>query len=202
MRWGFHHSWAPRSQDEKSRQGQGAGPRRGRSERRVAAADAPPVSQGSGDGGPVAIGAASQAGCGPADSAAQDPRRHRHDDRVPLLRGRLRPGRLHAGRQVVNIEGDPAPSRQRGHALQQGRGGHPGGEQPAAPAEGALPRARRHRVGREDLGLGPPAHRRARQGDARQDVPDLRGRADRRTARRPSPASAARRSTTRRPISS
>ena len=57
--------------------------------------------------GTVAIGALSQAGCGPAIPPPKTRRRHPYDDRVPFLRSGLRAGRLHPWRPVVNIEGDP-----------------------------------------------------------------------------------------------
>ena len=54
------------------------------------------------------------------------PRRHRHRERLPLLRRRLRPAHLHQGRAAHRHRGQPRQPDQRGHALPQG------GQQPSS----------------------------------------------------------------------
>ena len=110
--------------------------------------------------GTVAIGALSQSGCGPA---------------IPPLKTRgatatttvcpfcgVGCGQVVSTRSgnVINIEGDPGHPISEGTLCSKGAAAHSGGEQPAALAEGALPRAARRGVGGENLGLGPGADRR------------------------------------------
>ena len=56
-------------------------------------------------------------------SAAKNPRRHRDDNSLPLLRRRLRPGRLDARGNVIHIEGDPGHPISEGTLCSKGRGG-------------------------------------------------------------------------------
>ena len=72
--------------------------------------------------------------------------------------------------QIVNIEGDPAESSQRGHPLPEGRSDLPAPRQSQSPNPGSPSRRRRRRLG----GLGPRAgdepRRRAGEEDARRDL--------------------------------
>ena len=54
------------------------------------------------------------------DSGADDDRRPRRPERLPVLRGRLRPAGLRQGRAVVQIEGDPDSPVSRGRLCPKG----------------------------------------------------------------------------------
>ena len=81
-------------------------------------------------------------------------RRHRHRERLSLLRRRLRPAHLHQGRPAHRHRGQPRKPHQRGHALPQGGQRLPAGRQPAPRHAGPLPRPLLRPLGDAAAGLG------------------------------------------------
>ena len=132
-----------------------------------------------------------------------DRRAEGHRVGLPLLRRRLRPGRLHARRRARRHRGQPALADQPGHAVPEGLGLAPARPAARPPDQGPLPRARRDRVGGARARDGDGHDRRARDRRARGRLAGRRrATAGASTARSASPTSAARRSTTRRTTSS
>ncbi len=156
------------------------------------------------------VGRVADWGMGPSARLEEDEegrRAHRraegHRVDLPLLRGRLRPGRLHAGRRADRHRGQPALADQPGHALPEGLGLAPARPAARSPDEGQVPAPRRDRVGGARPRDGDGHDRRARRSPPARTAgrtPTTRAAAS--TARWASPTSAARRSTTRRTTSS
>ena len=127
-----------------------------------------------------------------------------HRVRLPVLRRRLRPGRLHARRRARRHRGQPALADQPGHAVPEGLGvAASSSSSPAACTKVRYRRPGRHRVGGARPRDGDGHDRRARHRRPRERLAGRRRRGlDASTARSASPTSAARRSTTRRTTSS
>ena len=125
-----------------------------------------------------------------------------HRERLPVLRGRLRPAHLHQGRQAHRYRGQSAQPDQRRHALPEGRQRLPACRQSAPRQDTCCTARRTPTTGRHEAArLGDGADRPPRQGS--RATPTSR-QATRRPATinavRTSVRSAARRSTTKRTI--
>ena len=101
-----------------------------------------------------------------AGRADRRPEGHRVD--LPLLRGRLRPGRLHARRRARRHRGQPALADQPGHAVPEGLGLAPARPAARPPDEGQVPAPRRDRVGGARARDGDGHDRRAHDRRARE----------------------------------